>query len=466
MFNSQKHIAITGAGLVGSLLAIYLIKRGYKVSVFERRPDMRKSGGYEGRSINLALSNRGIRALEKVGLAEEIKNEAIPMHGRMIHDVRGNLNFQAYGKKGQYINSISRSGLNKVLMTKAESLGVEFFFEQRITSMDFEKTELTIQKSEVRSQKSESPTSDFRPPVSSLRHLPFDLIVGSDGAFSAVRLAMQLTDRFDFSQDYIEHGYKEFHIPPSAAGSFQMEKNALHIWPRESFMLIALPNPDGSFTLTLFFPFKGEPSFEKLQTKESVKTFFETTFPDAYCLMPNVLEDFFHNPASSLVTMRCYPWVRNKTLLIGDAAHAIVPFYGQGMNAGFEDCRQLNQLLDQHQEDWAKVLPAFQEQRKPNADAIAKLALDNFIEMRDLVNDADFILRKKIEAKLHELFPEKWIPLYSMVTFHEDIPYSAAYDTGQKQKKIMEEVLKIPDIETNWQELDFGEIVKSLEVEN
>jgi kynurenine 3-monooxygenase len=445
--NSQKHIAITGAGLVGSLLSIYLVKRGYKVSVFERRSDMRKSKGYEGRSINLALSNRGIKALEEVELAEELKKEAIPMHGRIVHDLQGKTNFQPYGKAGQYINSISRSGLNKVLMTKAESLGVEFHFEQRVTSVDFEKTELSIQHSTL-----------------DIQQLKFDLIIGSDGAFSAVRLAMQLTDRFDFSQDYIEHGYKELHIPAGAAGSFQMEKNALHIWPRESYMLIALPNPDGSFTLTLFFPFKGDPSFEKLQTKESVKAFFESTFLDAYCIMPNLLEEFFHNPTSSLVTMKCYPWVRNKTLLIGDAAHAIVPFYGQGMNAGFEDCQRLNQLLDSHQDDWEKVLPLFQEERKPNADAIAQLALDNFTEMRDLVNDADFILRKKIESKLHELFPEKWIPLYSMVTFHENIPYSVAYETGQKQKRIMEEVLKKPGIETNWNELDFGEIVGRLEI--
>ncbi|MFN7262124.1 MAG: FAD-dependent oxidoreductase [Cyclobacteriaceae bacterium] len=441
----ELHIAITGAGLVGSLLAIYLKNRGYQVSVFERRNDMRKSAGYEGRSINLALSNRGIRALEEVGLAEELKKEAIPMHGRMIHDLQGNLNFQPYGKAGQYINSISRSGLNKVLMTKAESLGVEFHFEQRITTVDFEKTELTIQHSKF-----------------DIQHLPFYLIIGSDGAFSAVRLAMQFTDQFNFSQNYIEHGYKELHIPAGVAGSFQMEKNALHIWPRESYMLIALPNPDGSFTLTLFFPFTGETSFEILSIKEKVTDFFKSVFPDAYALMPQLLEEFFQNPSSSLVTMRCFPWVRNKTLLIGDAAHALVPFYGQGMNAGFEDCHVLNQLLNQFADDWDQVLPSFQEIRKPNADAIAKLALDNFVEMRDLVNDADFILRKKIESKLHEMFPEKWIPLYSMVTFHENIPYSVAYETGQKQKRIMEDVLKQPDIEKNWENLDFKEIVERL----
>ena len=439
--NFGKHIAIVGAGLVGSLLSIYLAKRGYKISVFERRNDMRKSKANEGRSINLALSNRGIRALEEVGLAEELKQEAIPMHGRMIHDLQGNTNFQPYGKEGQFINSISRSGLNKVLMTEAEKHNVQFYFEKGVHHVDFDNTEITFQDS--------------------LKN-KFDLIIGSDGAFSAVRLAMQMTDRFDFSQDYIDHGYKELHVPAGLNGEFKLEKNALHIWPRESFMLIALPNPDGSFTLTLFFPFKGEHSFEKLSSDELVKDFFKTTFPDAYALMPNLLEDFFTNPASSLVTVKCFPWIKNKTLLIGDAAHAIVPFYGQGMNAGFEDCRILNNLLDVHKDNWELVLNSFQTERKPNADAIAQLALDNFIEMRDLVNDADFILRKKIESKLHELFPNKWIPLYSMVAFYENIPYSTAYQIGQKQKKIMETVLDSPTITENWKSLNFSAIVSQL----
>lgn len=439
--NSEKHIAIVGAGLVGSLLSIYLAKRGYKISVFERRNDMRKSTGYQGRSINLALSNRGIRALEEVGLAEELKRETIPMHGRIIHDLQGNTNFQPYGKEGQFINSISRSGLNKVLMTEAEKYNVQFHFEKRVTHIDFDQTEITFQDSSKNK---------------------FDLIIGSDGAFSSVRLAMQMTDRFDFSQDYIDHGYKELHIPAGLNGEFKLEKNALHIWPRESFMLIALPNPDGSFTLTLFFSFKGEQSFEKLSSRELVKEFFKTTFPDAYSLMPNLLEEFFTNPASSLVTVKCFPWIKNKTLLIGDAAHAIVPFYGQGMNAGFEDCRKLNDLLDIQKDNWELVLNLFQAERKPNADAIAQLALDNFIEMRDLVNDADFILRKKIEAKLHELFPTKWIPLYSMVTFYENIPYSTAYQIGQKQKKIMETVLDSSSISENWKSLNFSEIVSQL----
>jgi kynurenine 3-monooxygenase len=447
---NEKNIAIVGAGLVGSLLSIYLAKRGYKISVFERRPDMRTSKLDGGRSINLALSNRGIRALEEIGLADVIKQTAVPMHGRVMHDREGKLTFQPYGKQGQFINSVSRGGLNKALMTAAEKLGVEFLFEQRIISVDLEETKLNVQSQH---------------PASSIQHLSFDLIIGSDGAFSAVRGALQFTDRFDYSQDYIDHGYKELHIPAGNAGSFQLEKNALHIWPRESFMMIALPNPDGSFTCTLFFPFEGALSFDKIKTDEEVIQFLKTTFPDAWKLMPDALHDFKKNPTSSLVTVKCFPWIRNKTFLIGDAAHGIVPFFGQGMNAGFEDCRILNELLERHADNWNEVLPEFQTLRKPDADAIAKLALDNFIEMRDLVADDDFLLRKKIEAKLHEVFPDKWIPLYSMVTFYDHIRYSEAYATGQKQKKIMDEVMKTPSIDKNWERLNFKEIVSVL-VEN
>lgn len=439
----KESIAIVGAGLVGSLVAIYLKKRGYDVTVFERRSDMRKKGAEAGRSINLALSNRGIRALEEVGLANELKKVAIPMHGRMMHDKQGNLSSFAYGKEGQFINSVSRSELNIVLMNEAERLGVKIKFDQRITGVDLNKTQLLV---------NEPSTMDNQ----------FDYIIGADGAFSAVRGSFQFTDRFDYEQDYINHGYKELHIPPGANGSFQLDKNHLHIWPRESFMMIALPNPDGSFTCTLFFPFEGNPSFDSLKTKQDVEKFFEETFPDAKKLMPELLHDFDANPTSSLVTIKCYPWVRNKTLLIGDAAHGIVPFYGQGMNAGFEDCRILNDLLNQHQDNWDAVLPEFQKLRKPDTDAIAQLALDNFIEMRDLVADADFLLRKKIEGKLYELFPDKWIPLYPMVTFMDSMRYSDAQRTGQKQKQIMDEVMKTPNLESMWQSLDFRAIVTQL----
>lgn len=443
--NSSSNIAICGAGLVGSLLSIYLARRGYKVTVFERRGDMRMSRFEGGRSINLALSNRGIRALHEVDLAEKIKTVAIPMNGRIMHDSTGALSFLQYGTDGQFINSVSRSALNVVLINRAEATGVDFQFEQQIVNVNLEKTTVTIDQGESTIEKR------------------YDLIIGADGAFSAIRGALQITDRFDYSQDYIDHGYKELHIPPGAAGSFRLEKNALHIWPRESFMMIALPNPDGSFTCTLFFPFAGTPSFSKLRTDVEVSIFFESTFPDAAKLMPTLLEDYNTNPTSSLVTVRCFPWVKNNTLLIGDAAHAMVPFFGQGMNAGFEDCRILNDLLNRHDDNWELVLQRFQLQRKKDADAIAQLALDNFIEMRDLVADADFLLRKKIEARLHQLYPTQWIPLYSMVTFHDDMPYSVALETGKKQKKIMDEVMKNPGIETNWESLKFKEIIEALE---
>lgn len=437
-------ISIVGAGLVGSLLSIYLARRGYKVSVYERRFDMRKNFLGGGRSINLALSNRGIRALEEVGLAAEMKKHSVPMKGRLMHDKEGKLTFQPYGTSGQYINSISRSGLNMFLMNEAEKQGVNFFFEYRCIDVNLEKTELTFQNQH------------------DIRHHQSDLIIGADGAFSAIRAALQVSDRFEYSQHYIEHGYKELRIPPGVHGEFTMDKEALHIWPRESFMLIALPNPDATFTVTLFYPFEGPHSFEKLTNDEEVLAFFQQTFPDAVPLMPSLLEDFRDNPTSSLVTIRCSPWVKNSTLLIGDAAHGIVPFYGQGMNAGFEDCSVLNQLLDKHADDWSKVAPEFQQLRKADADAIAQLALDNFVEMRDLVADPDFLLRKKIEAKLHELFPKQWIPLYSMVAFHDEIRYSEAQEMGRRQKEIMDQVMLTTGIEKNWQGLNFGEIVARL----
>jgi kynurenine 3-monooxygenase len=441
----HKHIAIVGGGLVGSMLSLYLAKRGYKISVFERRSDMRKHVVDAGRSINLALSNRGIKSLEEIGLAQQLKQASIPMRGRMMHDINGKLTFQPYGKEGQFINSVSRSSLNKVLMTEAEKNGVTFFFGHRCVGVDLKETSLSLQSGEK------------------IIHEKFDHIIGADGAFSSVRGAMQITDRFDYSQDYIDHGYKEFTIPAGAGGEFIMEKNALHIWPRESFMLIALPNPDGSFTCTLFFPFQGTPSFNSLSDSNDFFAFFKKTFPDAIPLMPSLLQELQENPTSSLLTISCYPWTIHNTLLIGDAAHGIVPFYGQGMNAGFEDCRILNNLLNEYDDDWDTVLPTFQKSRKPDSDAIATLALANFIEMRDLVADADFLLRKKIEAKLHELFPDRWIPLYSMVTFHENIRYSDALKTGLKQQKVMDKVMKTPGIETTWASLDFQQLVRQIE---
>ncbi|MCZ6900356.1 MAG: NAD(P)/FAD-dependent oxidoreductase [Bacteroidetes bacterium] len=441
-----RNITIIGAGLVGSLLAIFLAKRGYKVTVYERRPDMRRGGEFGGRSINLALSNRGWWPLEQAGVADEVREMIIPMKGRMIHDLNSELTFQPYGKEGQFINSVSRAGLNMLLINNAESQGAKFNFEHFCLDVDLENTIVKLENS------------------SQVKNVSSDLIIGADGAFSAVRFAMQMTDRFNYSQQYIDHGYKELTIPAGKNGEFQLEKNALHIWPRGNYMLIALPNQDASFTCTLFFPFEGDPSFSSLKNTNQVEKFFNTTFPDAVPLLKSMPAEFFQNPTSSLVTVKCYPWVKDKVLIIGDAAHAIVPFYGQGMNVGFEDCRILNGLIEEFVENWDEILLAYQKNRKPDGDAISSLALKNFIEMRDLVGDSNFILRKKIEARLHESYPDKWIPLYSMVTFNEKLRYSEAERIGKIQKKIMDQVMMTSDIEKSWEKLDFGKIVEKLDI--
>ncbi len=432
----KKNITIVGAGLVGSLLSIYLSKRGHKVTIYERRNDMRKEKMSAGRSINLALSDRGLLALEKVGLASAIKKISIPMHGRYIHNLDGTTAFQPYGKEGQYINSVSRATLNMELMDLAEEQGVKIQFHSKCAAIDWTKN-----------------TAGFE--LSNLEYLTtkFELLFASDGAFSAARLQHQLQhEKFNYQQYYIDCGYKELTIPPTAAGDFAMEVNALHIWPRKDYMLIALPNLDKTFTCTLFFPFEGEASFSKLTTEEKVKDFFEKTFPDAVPLMPDYINEFFANPTSSLVTVKCFPWIReDKFALIGDAAHAIVPFFGQGMNCGFEDCRILDELIEQNGDDWHTILEQYQTLRKPDGDAIADLAINNFTEMRDKTADPKFLLQKKIEARLHERYPDKWIPAYSQVTFSPHIRYSEALQRGQRQEAIMQEVMKIPDIETRWE---------------
>lgn len=435
----KKDISIIGAGLVGSLLSIYLSKRGYAVKLFERRPDMRRESIAAGRSINLALSDRGLLALDKVGLADEIRKIAIPMHGRFIHHLDGSTGLQPYGKQGQFINSVSRGTLNMKLMDLAEQQGVEIHFNHRCANIDW--------KSNV---------IHFVLPDGKMVPHNAGLIFGADGAFSAARLEHQLQhERFDYQQYYIDCGYKELTIPPTAAGEFAMEVNALHIWPRKDYMLIALPNLDKTFTCTLFFPFEGASSFSSLDTKEKVESFFQTTFPDAVKLMPDYLEEFFHNPTSALVTVKCYPWIRgDQFALIGDAAHAIVPFFGQGMNCGFEDCRVLDELLEEYHENWGLVLEKFQQLRKPDADAIADLAVSNFTEMREKTADPVFVLQKKIEARLHEKFPDKWIPAYTQVTFSPYIRYSEALQRGRLQERIMQEYMKKPAIEKIWNDDD------------
>lgn len=439
----SKKVTVLGAGLVGSLLSIFLAKRGYKVEAFEGRPDLRRSDLSEGRSINLALSHRGIKALNAVGLNEEVKERCIPMPGRMIHDLQGSLDFHPYGKEGQYINSVSRSGLNELLLDEAEKAGVTIHFNHKCSDVNYRSTEARFHSPEGE----KTVSSDF--------------IFGADGAFSALRNSFMRSERFNYEQHYITAGYKELHIPPTEKGEYAIDPNALHIWPRGKFMLIALPNLDKSFTVTLFLPFEGEQSFESLQNDEAILAFFNKEFADAVPLMPELLHDFNNNPTSGLVTVRCFPWTKENCVLIGDAAHAIVPFYGQGMNAGFEDCYVLDRLLDEHGELNKELLNKFQELRKPDGEAVADLALYNFIEMRDKVADPKFILQKKIEKRLNELFPEKWLPLYPMVTF-SDLRYSEALEIGRRQQQIMDKVMEYPGIEVAWENLDFESIVNQL----
>jgi len=422
--NNQK-VIIIGAGLSGSLLAIYLARSGVLADVYESSGDMRLIETSAGRSINLALSNRGIAALKEIGLDEYMLAEAVPMHGRMIHAVDGPTKLLPYsGRQGEYINSISRSGLNIALMNEAERYaGVKFYFNEKCVGFDCKTGEAILENAETGERKI----------------IKGDTLIATDGAGSKVRDAMLHggVPRFNFSQQWLEHGYKELHIPPGDDGDFLMEKNALHIWARRAFMMIALPNFDGSFTCTLFLAHAGKNSFEQLTDEKSLLEFFKVNFADAIPLMPTLAEDFFANPIGNLGTIKCFPWnVGGKSLLLGDSAHAVVPFYGQGMNASFEDCRVLNSLIEQHGTNWEMVFAEYGNLRKENTDAIAQMAEENFYEMRDAVADPIFVRKRELETKLEQTFPD-YFSKYSMVTFREDLPYSTARQKGNAQDKLL-----------------------------
>jgi kynurenine 3-monooxygenase len=444
----NQPISILGAGLIGSLLGVYLKKRGLDVTIFEKREDWRSSKkASQGKSINMALSFRGWKALEKAGLKDAVMPHTIPMYGRRIHDEHGSTYFQPYGKEQEAIFSISRNTLNGILLDASEASGVKLAFEHKVENVDVHQSEIT-----------------FSLPDQSIKKQESEIIFGADGAYSSLRNAMQRQSRFNFKQEYISHGYKELNIPPTKEGDFAMDPNALHIWPRGKFMLIALPNTDKSFTCTLFLPFEDyKVCFDKIRDKEDVDHVFQTYFNDAYHLMPNLGKEFCENPTSALINTECYPWTVNHCLLIGDAAHAMVPFYGQGMNCGFEDCHILDGLIEKYGTfSWDLVFEKFQKGRKPDTDAICKLAMNNFVEMSENVADPRFLVRKKIEAKLHELFPEDWVPLYSMITFSA-IKYSEAYAIGKIQEEVMDKVMKEPFITQNWENLDYHEILNKVE---
>jgi kynurenine 3-monooxygenase len=426
---SKQFVHVVGGGLVGSLATVFLAQRGFAVTLYERRPDMRKTAMSAGRSINLAVTSRGLKALFEVGLLDAVLKLAIPMKGRMLHDTEGNTTLVPYGQKdSEYINSVSRGELNKLLLSKAESYpDVRVLFNRRCTDYNGE-TRVISFVDEITGQ---------------AEKIKAELVIGADGGGSAMRKAMPtLTKDFSETADTLAHGYKELVIPAVPGGGFAMEKHALHIWPRKSFMLIALPNLDGSFTVTLFFAHTGSESFATLKTGMDVQTFFKETFPDALALMPTLAKDFFENPTGSMTTLKCAPWhVGDQLMLIGDASHAIVPFFGQGMNCGFEDCSALGLLLDKKL-DWKTLFAELEKERKPNADAIADMALENFVEMRDTVADAKFQLKKQVGFELEKRHPGKFIPRYAMVVFHPEISYAEAKRRGDIQDRLLEELCK------------------------
>jgi kynurenine 3-monooxygenase len=429
---TPKKIAIVGSGLVGSLLAIYLRKEGHDVHIYDRSPDIRQIQ-FSGRSINLAMSNRGWKALDYVGVGDAVRSIAIPMDKRAIHLV-DKLNFQNYGQEGEAIYSISRGILNRKMIDLAEESGAKFFFEQKIWDVTLKDATLHVGETERGAWDEKK----------------YDLVFGADGAFSRIRHRMQRQSMFNYSQEFLNIGYKELNIPANKDGSHKLDKNSFHIWPRGEYMLIALPNLDGSFTCTLFMPFEGDNSFDLLKERKDVAAFFEKNFPDSIEVIPNLAEDFFKNPTSTLVTMKCFPWTyEDKVALIGDACHAIVPFYGQGMNAGFEDISILYEMIEKYGDDWETIFSEYQDSRKPNADAIAELSYRNFMEMSSKTADDNFLLQKKIEKVFSDKHPDKWIPLYSRVTF-SDRPYAEALAIGDFQNEIMQQVLKTENIENVW----------------
>lgn len=435
MSEGNKKATVIGSGLVGSLWSIYLAKAGYEVECFDRRKDLRNAALSAGKSINLATSFRGWKALDALGIDDEIREIAIPMYSRTIHNLDGTTSNLPYGKENQAIYSVSRGEINAKLLDIAERTGkVKLNFEQDCVFADTKTGQFQVK--------------DLSNQV--VKSCDSELLFATDGAFSSVRYhGFQKLDRFTYSQNYIEDGYREILLPANEDGTHKLEKNSLHIWPRGRFMLIALPNFDGSFTCTLFMPFEGHTHcFNKLTNQTKVEQFFQEVFPDFYEMMPNVADKWEDHPLSSLALIRCYPWTNGKAALMGDAAHATVPFFGQGMNCGFEDCTVMAELMEEYNENWPEIFKEYEQIRKPNCDAMQDLSLQNYVVMRDKVTDPEYLLIHRIEKRLSELFPEAYFPLYSMVSF-TDIAYKIAFDKGNEQQQLIRDLIAKFNISDN-----------------
>jgi len=427
----NEKITVVGGGLSGPVMAMYLAKKGIRVDIYERRPDMRKENISAGRSINLAISKRGIAALKEIGVFHKISSQIIPMYGRKIHNINGSTRFLPYGRPDQYINSVSRSELNILLLTEAEKTGqIRFLFQHSCSGMDLESGTVFFNNEVNGDQKT-------------LQGTP---VIAADGSGSAVRESMIKSGYLSGSFDLLGHSYKELSIPPDKSGEFQLEPNSLHIWPRGKFMLIALPNMDRSFTVTLFLPNIGDISFSTVRSLVDLNSLFEKNFPDVLDIMPSLKTDYFSNPTGKLGTVRCSQWNVNESVLIGDAAHAVVPFFGQGMNASFEDCTVLNQMLDSSV-NWKDLFESFSKKRKIDGDAIADMALENYIEMRDSVNKDRFLNERDLERQLELKYPDQFISRYSMVSFHQ-IPYSTVQVRGAIQQEILDWILDNETVDT------------------
>lgn len=446
----MERMVVVGTGLVGSLLAVYLARQGHQVDIYDRNPDMRATYNGSGRAINLTLCDRGFKALDAVGVGDAIRRISVPAYGRLVHGADGHLAYQPYGNNNEALYSILRSELSATLLDFAEQEpNIKFHFNEKCTALDLSPLTLEFQNQ----QTGRTTTQEA------------DRVFGADGAFSAVRTFMQRMSRFNYSQEFLDQGYKELLVPSSIDAGWASEKNVLHMWPRGGYMLLGFPNTDGSFTCSLHMPFEGEPSFASLQTESDVVSFFEENFPDVVSHIPNLAESFIKHPANPMLCIRCSPWTfSGKVVLIGDAAHVLYPYYGQGANAGFEDCSVLIECIEKHGDAWPAILKEYETLRKPNMDAVADMCVQHYVEIRDSVGDPKFLLRKAVERRVNQMFPDKYTPLYTMIAF-TCLPYVEALRKERKQSLLIDEIMKLDRIEEKLEthELD-GEIARLMSV--